>query len=179
MKHRWISNRLIYKDDFVQDNSNSNALATELLQSWPTPWKYLSSQSGGCSFVEQTIIWVYISSPIYELYVSYISSLTSFCPFTYGDCYIIGYCGETHPKLKSCEISFAYSLFPSFPIVFHFAHCTAMIVTCFAQRCETIGQLKYILWINDILRDLMLRSVIEGYIILYQTPWFIEEVSSI
>ena len=38
------------------------------------------------------------------------------------------------------------------------------------QNCETIGQLKQILWTNEILRDLSLRWVSDGYPVLHSIP---------
>ena len=91
----------------------------------------------------------------------------------------IGYPSEIHLKLKSHEISLAhYSCF-SWPItligqlsVWNFAQSTAVSLPCSVQNFKPIGQLKRVLWRNEISRDLSLRWVWDGYPILRSTPGF-------
>ena len=64
----------------------------------------------------------------------------------------MGYLPETHLKLKSCGVSFAHNLFNDYPIVLKFY--TAVIPPCAMQQLKAIWQLKQLLWMNDISRDL-------------------------
>ena len=65
------------------------------------------------------------------------------------------------------------SVYQSF---WNFTQNTVISLPCFVQNFEPIGRLKRMLWTNVISRDLSLRRVSDGYLILHSTPcinsWF-------
>ena len=79
------------------------------------------------------------------------------------------YPSEIHLKLKSREISFPLNSCFSWPIALKF--CT--------EQGNITGQLKQMLWTNDISRDLRLRWVSDGYPILHSAPGVLLHVPSI
>ena len=90
-------------------------------------------------------------------------------------CHLGGYAlQDTHPKLlfnpnlAKCRFPMNYqSIIQSF---WNFVQSTALIVSCSTHQLETIGQLKQMLRVNEILRNLSLRWVPYGYPILRRTP---------
>ena len=61
-------------------------------------------------------------------------------------------------KLKSREVLFRNYL----------AKTTTMIVLCSVQNLKVTWRLKLMLWTNEVSRDLILRQVSEGYLMLQQ-----------
>ena len=77
----------------------------------------------------------------------------------------MGYPSEKHLKPKSREIPFVQNLLLNCPITWKC--CTEHDSS--VQKFKTIGQLKQMLWMNAISRDLSLRWVLDGYLILQKT----------
>ena len=74
----------------------------------------------------------------------------------------IGHPSETHLKVKSRKVLLAHNLFvQSF---WHFAQSTTAILLCSVQYSKLIGQLKCLLWMNEIWWDISLRWFSVGYL---------------
>ena len=69
---------------------------------------------------------------------------------------------KSHSSLTS-QLSSRFAIFPQ---------STAVILPCFAQNFKTVGLLKRMWWANEILRDLSLRCVSEGWPLLHSNPGF-------
>ena len=82
----------------------------------------------------------------------------------------IGYPSETHLKSKSREISFAMIYLSTIQTFWNIAQSKAVILPCSVPNFNAIGQMKRMLWTNEILRDLSWRWVSDGYPILHSTP---------
>ena len=99
-------------------------------------------------------------------------SLNAFCPESQidqyptqspgGSCSICLYPPVTHLKLKSREISFAYTLFLSYPIVLIFCTGHGSITAVLCAKYQNDRQLKWVLLTNEISRDLSLGWVSWG-----------------
>ena len=71
-----------------------------------------------------------------------------------------GYPSKIHIKRKSHKISFAHNVFLSCPVVLKFCTEHGSITV---QIFKTIGEIKWMLWTNEISRDLIFRQVSDGY----------------
>ena len=75
---------------------------------------------------------------------------------------------RTHLKLKFRQISFVHNISAIIQSSWNFAQ--SRTVSLSVQNFKMIGQLRQMLWTNEILRDLSLRWVSEGYPILHSAP---------
>ena len=55
-------------------------------------------------------------------------------------------------------------------LFWNFAQSTAVTLLCSVQNFKMIGQLRWMLWMNEISCDLSLRWVSDGYPILHSSP---------
>ena len=74
---------------------------------------------------------------------------------------------EIHIKVRSRSPITSISFVQSF---WNCVQNTAMILPCSVQNFDTIGLLQRMLWTNEILRDLGLRLVSDGYTVLRSIP---------
>ena len=89
----------------------------------------------------------------------------------------IGYLSETHLELKSDEVSFVHSLFCKYAIVLKF--CTMHDILCSVQNYIMTGQLKRMLWTNEISWDLSLRWVSDEYPLLHSSLGFLVQIMAL
>ena len=95
---------------------------------------------------------------------------TKICVAGYSGLYNIGYPSKMHVKPTSSEFSLAHNLSLSYQIVWTFCKEHGSDATMPCVKGEMIGQIKLVLWINEISRDSSLRCVSDGYHILQAPP---------